>query len=84
MPKIHSNMTTLNLKIPVAQDLFLAYKKVTMADKTLIERQMAKILEKMLFPERQKSIYALMSDMSKEAEANGLTEDMIDEILSEQ
>ena len=77
-------MTALNLKIPVAQDLLLAYKKVTIADKTLIERQMAKILEKMVFPERQKSIYALMSDMSKEAETNGLTEDIIDEILNEQ
>ena len=77
-------MTALNLKIPVAQDLLLAYKKVTIADKTLIERQMAKILEKILFPERQKSIYTLMSDMSKEAKAkaNGLTEDIIDEILN--
>jgi hypothetical protein len=77
-------MTVLSLKIPTERDVFLAYKKIDVANKTLIERQMAKILEKMLFPERRASMYALMHDMSKEAEANGLTEDLIDEILKKE
>ncbi len=76
-------MTVLSLKIPTERDVVLAYQNTNIANKTLIEKQMAKILEKILFPERQKAMYALMQDMSKEAEANGLTEEMIDEILNE-
>ncbi len=76
-------MTVLSLKIPTEIDVVLAYQNTNIANKTLIEKQMAKILEKILFPERQKAMYALMQDMSKEAEANGLTEEMIDEILNE-
>ncbi len=76
-------MTVLSLNIPTERDVVLAYQNTNIANKTLIEKQMAKILEKILFPERQKAMYALMSDMSNEAEKNGLTEDMIDEILNE-
>ena len=76
-------MTVLSLKIPTERDVVLAYKNIDIANKTLIEKQMAKILEKILFPERQKAMYALIHDMSVEAEANGLTEEIIDEILNE-
>jgi hypothetical protein len=76
-------MTVLSLKIPTEKDVALAYKNIDLVNKTLIEKQMAKVLEKILFPERQKAIYTLMHDMSLEAESNGLTEDIIDEILNE-
>ena len=65
------------------KDVLLAYKNIDIANKTLIEKQMAKVLEKILFPERQKAMYALMHEMSGEAESNGLTEEIIDEILNE-
>ena len=76
-------MTVLSLKIPTERDLVLAYQKTDIASKTLIDRQIAKILEKILFPERQKAMYALMASMSQEAEDNGLTDALIDEILNE-
>lgn len=84
-------MATLTLKIQLDERLALAYKQAKPLEKAALKKQIEKLFTLQwrkqtadeLHQRKVTDLLQLMNEIGKEAEANGLTEDILDEILAE-
>ena len=76
-------MTTLTLKFQIEENLALAYKQALPQEKAAIKKLFERFLAINLRKQAVEDFILLTQSIGKEAEANGLTEELIDEILAE-
>ena len=76
-------MTTLTLKFELEEQLALAYKQALPKEKAALKKLFEKFLTINLRKQAVEEFLQLTQDIGKEAEANGLTEEMMGEILSD-
>ena len=76
-------MTTLTLKFQLEESLVLAYRQAMPKEKEDLKRLFEKLLAVKFRKQAIEDMFQKMEDVGNEAEANGLSEDIIDEILSE-
>ena len=76
-------MTTLTLKFQIEENLALAYKQALPEEKAAIKKLFERFLAINLRKQAVEDFILLTQSIGKEAEANGLTEELIDEILAE-
>jgi hypothetical protein len=84
-------MTTLTLKLQLDESLVLAYRQAKPIEKAAIKHQIQRLFDLQwrkqtvhdLHQLKVEEMIQLMDEIGKEAEANGLTEDILDEILAE-
>ena len=76
-------MTTLTLKFQIEENLALAYRQAKQQEKEEIKQLFQRLLASRLRQQAIEDMFQLMDEIGKEAEANGLTEAIIDEILAE-
>ncbi len=76
-------MTTLTLKIELDESLALAYRQATSSEKADLRKLFERLLTNKFRKQAIEEMIVHMEEMGREAEANGLTEDIIDEILAE-
>ena len=76
-------MTTLTLKIPIKEQLAEAYRKAHPSEKLKIKHLFNLLLEKTLLHDQARSnMYAVLTELHVEAQKNGLTDDILEEILA--
>jgi hypothetical protein len=76
-------MTTLTLKIELDESLALAYRQATSSEKADLKKLFERLLTNKFRKQAIEEMIVHMEEMGREAEANGLTDDIIDEILAE-
>ena len=76
-------MTTLTLKFQIEKNLALAYRQAKQQEKEDIKLLFQRLLASRLRQQAIEDMFQHMDEIGKEAEANGLTEALIDEILAE-
>jgi hypothetical protein len=76
-------MTTLTLKFQLEESLALAYRQAMPKEKEDLKKLFEKLLAVKFRKQAIEDMFQKMEDVGNEAEANGLSEDIIDEILSE-
>lgn len=76
-------MTTLTFKLQIEEQLALAYRNAKKEERLTIKKQVNQYIEHILREQARTRLYLVMAEMHAEAEANGLTEEIIDEILAE-
>lgn len=84
-------MTTLTLKLQLDESLALAYRQAKPKEKVALKQQIEQLFARQWRKQeteelRQRNIeelILLMDSIGKEAEANGLTEEILDQILAE-
>ncbi len=84
-------MTTLTLKLELDESLVLAYRQAKPKEKAALKQQIQKLFDQQwhkqkahdLHQQKVEELIQLMDEIGKEAEANGMTEDILDEILAE-
>lgn len=84
-------MTTLTLKLELDESLASAYRQAKPSEKAALKKQIERLFarqwRKLAAEElRQRNIeelIELMNEIGNEAETNGLTEEILDEILAE-
>jgi hypothetical protein len=84
-------MVTLTLKLDLEESLVQAYHQAKTTEKAALKKKIEQLFalqwrQQEATVVRQRNIEALilsMDELGKEAEANGLTEDILDEILAE-
>ncbi len=76
-------MTTLTLKFQLEESLVLAYRQAMPKEKEDLKRLFEKLLAVKFRKQAIEDMFQKMEEVGNEAEANGLSEDIIDEILSE-
>ncbi len=76
-------MTTLTLKFQLEESLALAYRQALPQEKQDLKRMFERMLENRFRKQAIEEMLQRMDEIGREAEANGLTEDIIDEILAE-
>lgn len=87
----YQNMTTLTLKLQLDESLALAYRQAKPKEKIALKQQIEHLFAlqwrkqttEELRQRNIKELILLMDLIGKEAEANGLTEDILDQILAE-
>ena len=76
-------MTTLTLKLELDESLALAYREAPVTEKNDLRRLFERLLANRFRKQAIEEMILNMDEIGSEAEANGLTEDIIDEILAE-
>ena len=76
-------MTTLTLEFQLDEELAVAYQQALPKEKVALKKLVEGFLNKNLRKKEVEGFLQLTQDIGKEAEANGLTEAIIDEILAE-
>ena len=77
-------MTTLTLKIHEDDYLAAAYRNAKPAAKREIKKMLIAFLKHTLVRDKARiKMYSALTDLHNEAEINGLTEDMITELLTD-
>ena len=76
-------MTTLTLKFQLEESLVLAYRQAMPKEKEDLKRLFEKLLAVKFRKQAIEDMFQKMEEVGNEAEVNGLSEDIIDEILSE-
>jgi ribosome-binding protein aMBF1 (putative translation factor) len=74
-------MTTLTLKIQLDETVAQAYQRTRPKEKANLKKQIEAWLSIHLRQQSVENLLHLMDNIGQEAEANGLTEDLIDQIL---
>ena len=76
-------MATLTLEFQLDEELAVAYQQALPKEKVALKKLVEGFLNKNLRKKEVEDFLQLTQDIGKEAEANGLTEAIIDEILAE-
>ena len=76
-------MTTLTLEFQLDEELAVAYQQALPKEKVALKKLVEGFLNKNLRKKEVEDFLQLTQDIGKEAEANGLTEAIIDDILAE-
>ncbi len=76
-------MTTLTLRLQLDERLAIAYKKASSCEKEALKKLFERLLDNRFRKQAVEAMIQRIDAIGKEAEANGLTEEMIDEILAE-
>lgn len=76
-------MTTLTLKLQLDESLVKAYQQAQPKDKEDLKKLFEKLLSNKFRKQAVEDMLQRMNVIGLEAEANGLTEELIDEILSD-
>jgi uncharacterized protein (UPF0335 family) len=76
-------MTTLTFKLQIEEQLALAYRSAKKEDKLTLKKQVNQFIEGILREHEKERFYRLIAELHEEAASNGLTEEIIDEILAE-
>ena len=76
-------MATLTLEFQLDEELAVAYQQALPKEKVALKKLVEGFLNKNLRKKEVEGFLQLTQDIGKEAEANGLTEAIIDEILAE-
>ncbi len=76
-------MTTLTLKLELDESLVLAYQQAKPLEKEDLRKLFERLLTNRFRKQAIEEMILHMDEMGREAEANGLTEEIIDEILAE-
>ena len=74
-------MATLTLEFQLDEELAVAYQQALPKEKVALKKLVEGFLNKNLRKKEVEDFLQLTQDIGKEAEANGLTEAIIDEIL---
>jgi hypothetical protein len=78
-------MTTLTLKLETNETVAAAYRNAGPSEKTRLKAYLHVLLEQFIVRERaRKEMYAALDTLHEEAELNGLTDDMIEELLADE
>ena len=75
-------MTTLTLKFQLEESLAIAYRQAQPEEKEDLKKLFQRLLTNKFRKQSIEDMLQRMDEIGKEAEANGLTEDIIDEILA--
>lgn len=76
-------MTTLTLNLELDESLVLAYRQAPVTEKDDLRRLFERLLANRFRKQAIEEMILHMDEIGREAEANGLTEDIVDEILAE-
>jgi hypothetical protein len=76
-------MTTLTLRLQLDENLVSAYRQAKPEEKEDLKNLFQRLLTNKFRKREIEDMIQRMDDIGNEAQENGLTEDMIDEILSE-
>ena len=76
-------MTTLTLEFQLEESLAYAYGAAQPQEKEDVKRLFERLLAARFRKKAMMTMFKNMESIGKEAEANGLTEDLINEILAE-
>ena len=76
-------MTTLTLEFQLDESLAYAYQEAQPQEKEAIKQLFERLLSAKFRKQAIALMFKRMESIGKEAEANGLTEDLINEILAE-
>ena len=76
-------MTTLTLEFQLEERLAYAYRAAQPQEKEEVKRLFERLLSAKFRKRAMITMFKNMKSIGKEAEANGLTEDLINEILAE-
>jgi hypothetical protein len=76
-------MTTLTLRLELDENLVSAYRQAKPEEKEDLKNLFQRLLTNKFRKREIEDMIQRMDDIGNEAQENGLTEDMIDEILSE-
>ena len=76
-------MTTLTLKFQLEESLVNAYRQAKPKEKEDLKKTFERLISAKFRKQAIEDMFEKMEETGKEAEANGLTEEIIDEILSE-
>jgi hypothetical protein len=78
-------MTTLTFQIDINDKLARAYYQSAPAEKSLIKRQINALLERALLRDAaRKKLPILLDELHAQAKANGLTDDILAELLADE
>lgn len=78
-------MTTLTLKLETNETVAAAYRNARPSEKTRIKAYLHVLLEQFIVRERARDdMYTALDKLHDEAEKNGLTDKIIDELLAEE
>lgn len=76
-------MTTLTLRLQLDENLVSAYRQAKPEEKEDLKNLFQRLLTNKFRKREIEDMIQRMDSIGQEAQANGLTEDLIDEILSE-
>jgi hypothetical protein len=76
-------MTTLTLRLQLDENLVSAYRQAKPEEKEDLKNLFQRLLTNKFRKREIEDMIQRMDDIGNEAQENGLTEDIIDEILSE-
>jgi hypothetical protein len=76
-------MTTLTLRLQLDENLVSAYRQAKPEEKEDLKNLFQRLLTNKFRKREIEDMIQRMDDIGNEAQENGLTEDMIDEVLSE-
>jgi hypothetical protein len=76
-------MTTLTLQFHLDDSLVAAYRQAPQKERDNVKKLFERLLSNQFRKQAIEDMIQRMDEIGKEAEANGLTEEIIDEILAE-
>lgn len=76
-------MTTLTLRLQLDESLALAYRQAQPKEKEELKKLFERLLSNKFRKKAIEDMIQRMDEIGKEAQANGLTEDILDELLAE-
>jgi hypothetical protein len=78
-------MTTLTLKLETNETVAAAYRNARPSEKTRLKAYLNVLLEQFIVRERARTaMYVALDKLHEEAEANGLTDELIEELLADE
>jgi transcription-repair coupling factor (superfamily II helicase) len=77
-------MTTLTLKLEINEQLAEAYKKASPEQKNQIKKIFNALLQKAFLRDKARvDMYAILQELHNEAEINGLSDEILEELLTD-
>lgn len=78
-------MTTLTLKLETNETIAAAYRNAQPSEKTRLKAYLNVLLEQFIVRERARAdMYIALDKLHEEAESNGLTDELIEELLADE
>jgi hypothetical protein len=78
-------MTTLTLELETNETVAAAFRNTQFADKTRLNAYLHLLLEKYILREKARlDMFSTLEKLHDEAESNGLTDDIIEELLADE